>query len=107
MSEVKRWSAKRKQEVVLRLLRGESLDALTRETGQTAATLSSWRDAFLEAGQAGLKRRNDDPKVSALEQEKRQLQAKVGELLMDKELLEMRIARTEGEAPFPKRRSNR
>ncbi len=35
MSEksVKRWSAKRKQEVVLRLLRGESLDALSRETG--------------------------------------------------------------------------
>jgi transposase-like protein len=32
-SLVKRWSAKRKQEVVLRLLRGESLDALSRETG--------------------------------------------------------------------------
>ena len=27
-----RWSARRKQEVVLRLLRGESLDALARET---------------------------------------------------------------------------
>jgi hypothetical protein len=25
---------------------------------------------------------------------------------MDKELLEMRIARSEGEVPFPKRRSN-
>src|SRR5215207_7254169 len=32
-----RWSARRKQEVVLRLLRGESLDALARETGQAAA----------------------------------------------------------------------
>ena len=31
---VKRWSARRKQEVVLWLLRGESLDALSRETGQ-------------------------------------------------------------------------
>ncbi len=31
---VKRWSAKRKQEVVLRLLRGERLDALSRETCQ-------------------------------------------------------------------------
>ena len=51
--QVRRWSAKRKQEVVLRLLRGESLDALSRETGQPAAVLSRWRDAFLEAGLAG------------------------------------------------------
>ena len=50
MSEVKRWSAKRKQEVVLRLLRGESLDALSRETDVPAGDLSSWRDEFLEAG---------------------------------------------------------
>lgn len=31
-----RWSARRKEEVVLRLLRGETLDALARETGQAA-----------------------------------------------------------------------
>ena len=48
-----RWSARRKQEVVLRLLRGETLDALARETGQPAATISAWREAFLEAGQEG------------------------------------------------------
>src|SRR4051794_9186057 len=52
-----RWSARRKQEVVLRLLRGESLDALARETGQAAAAISGWREAFLEAGQEGLKSR--------------------------------------------------
>ena len=38
---LKRWSAKRKQEVVLRLLRGESLDALSRETGQPASYSAS------------------------------------------------------------------
>jgi transposase-like protein len=38
-----RWSARRKQEVVMRLLRGESLDALARETGQAAGTISAWR----------------------------------------------------------------
>ena len=37
------WSARRKQEVVLRLLRGESLAVLDRETGQAARTISSWR----------------------------------------------------------------
>ncbi len=30
-----RWSARRKEQVVLRLLRGESLDLLARETGQS------------------------------------------------------------------------
>ncbi len=101
----KRWSAKRKQEVVLRLLRGESLDALSRETGRPAAELSRWRDDFLEAGLAGLKRRSDDPKVAALERELKRAKRLVGELMMDKELLEMRIARFEGEPPFLQRRS--
>ena len=103
---VKRWSAKRKQEVVLRLLRGESLDALSRETGQPASVLSGWRDEFPEGGLAALKRRSDDPKVAALEQELRRAKRLVGDLMMDKELLEMRIARHEGELPFPRRRSN-
>ncbi len=102
----KRWSAKRKQEVVLRLLRGESLDGLSRETGQPASVLSGWRDDFLEAGLAGLKRRTDDPKVAALEKELKRAQRLVGDLMMDKELLEMRIARHEGEPPFPRRRSS-
>ena len=104
---VKRWSAKREQGVVLRLLRGESLDALSRETGKPAALLSQWRDEFLEGGIAALKRRTDDPKVVALEQELKRAKRLVGDLMMDKELLEMRIARHEGELPFPRRRSKR
>ena len=102
----KRWSAKRKQEVGATPARGESLDALSRETGHPASVLSGWRDDVLEAGMAGLKRRTDDPKVVALEQELKRAKRLVGDLLMDKELLEMRIARVEGELPFPKRRSN-
>ncbi len=102
----KRWSAKRKQEVVLRLLRGESLDALSRETGQPATVLSAWREEFLEGGLAALKQRTEDPKVALLAKEHKRVKRLVGELMMDKELLEMRIARFEGEPPFPKRRSN-
>jgi transposase-like protein len=45
-----RWSAKCKFEAVLRLLRGEDLETLSRELGVTAATLSGWRDQFLEGG---------------------------------------------------------
>jgi len=35
-----RWSARRKEQVVLRLLRGESLDFLARETGQPAGPVT-------------------------------------------------------------------
>jgi len=44
-----RWSSRCKAEVVLRLFRGETLDALSRELGVSAARLAEWRD---EAGSA-------------------------------------------------------
>jgi hypothetical protein len=43
------FSARRKADAVLRLLRGEDLELLSRELGVTAATLSAWRDDFLAA----------------------------------------------------------
>ena len=52
-----RLSARRKRAVVLRLLRGEDLESVSRELRITAARASQWRDQFLAAGQAGLKRR--------------------------------------------------
>jgi hypothetical protein len=42
-----RWRARREEELVLGLLRGEGPDALARETGQAAGTISSWREDFL------------------------------------------------------------
>lgn len=65
-----RWSARRKMEAVLRLLKGEDLDALSRELKVTAATLSEWREVFLASGIAGLKSREvdgRDEKIAALE----------------------------------------
>ena len=55
-----RFSARRKTEAVLRLLRGEDLDTLSRELGVVAATLSGWRDAFLDGGTAAMKSRPAD-----------------------------------------------
>ena len=49
-----RMSRQRKRDAVLRLLRGEDLEAVSRALGVTAATLSGWRDAFLSAGEASL-----------------------------------------------------
>ena len=45
-----RFSVGRKREVVLRLLRGEALESVSRAVGITAARASQWRDQFLVAG---------------------------------------------------------
>ena len=80
-----RWSAKAKTEVVLRLFRGESVDAVSREIQVPVHEMVTWRKEFLDSGQAGLKRRGGDPEERAL----KQTQAKVGELTMKLELAEM------------------
>jgi hypothetical protein len=96
-------SARRKQEAVLRLLRGQDLELVSRELGVTAAELSSWRDQFLAAGEASLKSRPAD----ARDAEIGRLQAKVGELTMTAELLEAKIERLETHRPLGRRRSRR
>ena len=95
-----RFSARRKTDTVLRLLRGEDLELLSRELGVTAATLSGWRDDFLAAGQAALKSRPTDDR----DDEIARLRAKVGELTMDNELLTQRCR---ADRPFvPRRRKS-
>jgi hypothetical protein len=81
-----RWSAQRKTELVLRLLRGEPLDAVSRESQVPAHELESWRRVFLEAGGRGLKSRSDPE-----ERELTLARAKVGELTMRLELAEYLI----------------
>ena len=102
----RRMTAGRKRDAVLRLLRGEPLEIVARELAVTAADLSAWRDAFLEAGAASLKRRARDDRDETIDR----LRTKVGELTMDSELLRARIERLEaggGGAPFGPRRSKR
>jgi hypothetical protein len=48
-----RWSVQRKSELVLRLLRGEALDAVSRESQVPAHELESWKRIFLEPGTRG------------------------------------------------------
>lgn len=78
-----RWSVQRKTEVVLRLFRGEPLDAVSRDTQIPAHELESWKRVFLDTGTRGLKTR--------AEPEERELtlaRAKIGELMMRLELAE-------------------
>jgi transposase len=94
-------SAKRKQSAVLRLLRGEDLELMSRELAIPAAEVSAWRDAFLVAGEASLKTRPADGR----DLEIGRLKAKVGELTMTTELLEAKIERLEDGRPLARRRS--
>ena len=96
-----RFSAGRKTQAVLRLLKGEDLEALSRELKVTAATLSQWREAFLAAGQASLKSRAADERDEQITR----LQSKVGEMTMEVELLNEKIDRMEAGVPFAARRS--
>ena len=94
-----RWSARRKEEVVLRLLRGESLDALARETGQAAGTLSAWREEFLAAGREGLKARSAPVEDRRLAEAQR----KIGELSMDLDIAKALLEEVEHRPRRPRR----
>ena len=80
-----RWSAGKKTEVVLRLLRGEPLEELSRELKVEAHRLAAWRDDFLAAGRQGLKgqRGSQPPDDRALKQAER----KIGQLTLENEVL--------------------
>jgi hypothetical protein len=80
-----RWSAGRKMDVVLRLLRGEKLEELSRELGVEAHRIAAWRDEFLEGGREGLKGRSS----SGGQPEDRRLrdaERKIGELTLENEV---------------------
>ena len=93
-----RWSTRRKEGVVMRLLRGESLDLLARETGQPAGRIASWREEFLAAGREGLKARPAPIEDVAL----REAQRKVGELSLEVDILQALLER-KGHPQFPRR----
>lgn len=91
-----RWSAGRKREVVLRMLRGESLAALSRELSVEMYRLDQWREQALRGLEAGLKNRHDDPLAPELDTAKRH----IGELSMENELLRERCRAMESRDPL-------
>ena len=97
----KRLSAKKKLMVVQRLMRGESLETLSRELSVPAHRLSEWRDRVLAAAESALKERERDARDDEIER----LKAKVGEFTMANELLFAKIDRLEAGRPLAGRRS--
>jgi len=99
----KRFSVQRKMAIVARLLRGEPLELVVRETNVSIARLSEWRDRALTGAATALKERERDDR----DDEIARLKAKVGEITMDNELLYAKIATMEGKRPLAHRRSRR
>jgi len=93
-------SRQRKTAVVLRLLRGEDLETVSRELGVTAATLTGWHDAFLAAGEAALTTRP----ATGEELESERLKVRLGAALIERDLLHEKIAILEADRPFARRR---
>jgi transposase len=80
-----RWSAGKKMDAVLRLLRGEPLETLSRELGVEAHRLAAWRDDFLDGGKEALK--GQRPDRSGDDRALRQAERKIGQLTMENEIL--------------------
>ena len=94
----KRWSVNRKRDVVLRLLRGEAAEDLSRELGVPLYKLERWRQKAEAALDGALKERETD----AVSDELATALQRVGELSMEVELLRSRIGRP---GPLVRRRS--
>ena len=95
-----RMSRQRKNAAVLRLLRGEDLETVSRQLGVTAATLTGWHDAFLAGGDTALTTRT----ATGEELESERLKAKLGAALIERDLLNEKIALLEAGRPFARRR---
>ena len=98
-----RMSRQRKVAAVLRLLRGEDLETVSRSLGVTAATLTAWRDAFLAAGEAALATRPG----TGEELESERLKGRFGEALIERDLLREKIAALEADRPLARGRRRR
>ena len=88
-----RWTVARKREVVLRLLRDEPVQLLSRQLGVEIFRLEQWREKAIGGIDASLKQRKGDPVQAELDSAMK----RIGELTMQVELLQ---AKTETFGPF-------
>lgn len=95
-----RWSAGRKRDVVLRLMRAEAIEAVSREVGVEIYRLEEWRKKALEGMETALKSREGDP----LDEELKAAKQHIGELSMEVELLRKQV---EIRSPLAKGRSGK
>ena len=98
--ESQRWTAKRKAAVVLEVLRNQTsgVDAC-RKYGIKQSELESWTQQFLSSGENGLR---TDPRdvEEAYEAKIKDLQAKVGELVLERDIFKKKVELNTRETNF-------
>jgi transposase-like protein len=85
--QLKRWTALSRPALVLEILRGDtSVAEAARKHGLTVADIEGWRERFLSGAENALRSRplNEDAQK---DQEIKRLKQKVGELVMDVDIL--------------------
>ena len=86
-SEVQRWTAKRRQALVLSILKGETTAVqAARKHGLKVAEVEDWQERFLAGSENALRSRPRD-EAAQHEHEVKRLKQKIGDLVMDKEIL--------------------
>src|SRR3954453_569971 len=98
-----RMSRPRKREGVLRLLPGEGLEGGSRSPGGAGAALAAGGGALPPGGEAAPATRPADGETLASER----LKARLGEMLLERELLEEKVAALEAGRPSARRRARR
>ena len=87
VDSAQRWTAKRRTALVLSLLKGETSAAeAARKHGLTVAQVEEWRERFLAGAENALRARPYDDEALK-EQQIRRLKEKLGDLVMDLEIL--------------------
>lgn len=90
---VQRWTARRRSALVLSIIRGEtSVQEAARKHGLTVAEVESWQERFLEGAENNLRTRPRDEDAQR-EEEVRRLKQKVGELVLDNDILKEAVKR--------------
>ena len=93
--EFQRWTARRKVELLLQLIRGEvKLVDACREHDLKQSDVEGWMEAFLKGGERSLKARSEDEQA-VHDREVRELRAKVGELVLELDARKKLAALTE------------
>ena len=91
----KRRSVTVKEQAVLRLIKGEDMELVSRETGFGMHELHQWRSKFLQGGRENLKLHSRDPLNAELEQRDKL----ISKLALENEILKKTGAIAESRKP--------
>ena len=90
-----RKSASLKEQAVLRLLKGEDMELVSRETGFAMHELAQWREKYMLGGRENLKSHPKDPHNAELEQRDKL----ISKLALENEILKKARAITVSRKP--------